>query len=415
MKFIKWFYPGLKIKRWILMLLLGISFMILGGARFFINQHVLVKKIVDTSTFALGVIFFTLGTKHVIKSFFEVILPPLGSNWVDIIYQKRYLEKGPKIVAIGGGTGLSSLLSGVKEYTTNITAIVTVSDEGGSSGRLREEFDILPPGDLRNCLVALADMPGLMGDLFQFRFNRGEGFKGHSFGNLFITAMTELNGGNFDKAIKESSKVLAIRGQVVPASLDKIRLKAEFQDGSVTEGEVQIPRQAKRIKKLSLIPESPKANPEALQAIKNADIIVMGPGSLYTSILPNVLIKEIAEEIHRSKALKIYVCNVMTQAGETDGFTASKHVEVLFEYTVPKLVQVCILNSGGIDSEILFRYAQEKSFPVLPDKKRLEKMGVVPLEDDLLNKENYVRHHPQKLAKKIIDSYQRWKIKRIKN
>lgn len=412
MNIIKWFYPGMKIKRWVFMLFIGLIFMLIGSARFFVNQR-LFFKIIDGTTFVLGIFFFVVGTKHVIKSFFEVFLPSSQSNIVDIIYQRRYLEKGPRIVAIGGGTGLSSLLLGIKEFTTNITAIVTVSDEGGSSGRLREEFDMLPPGDLRNCLVALADAPVLMRDLFQFRFNRGEGFKGHSFGNLFITAITEVSGGNFDTAIKECSKVLAIRGQVVPASLDKIRLKAEFSDGSITEGEAKIPHQAKRIKRLSLVPEKPKANPEAIEAIKNADIIVVGPGSLYTSILPNLLIPELAEQIRNSKALKIYVCNVMTQAGETDGFTVSKHVEVLFENTFPKLVDVCVLNSGGVDSEILFRYAQEKSFPVLPDKRRLEKMGLITVEEDFVDKEDLVRHNPQKLAKRIVELYQQWKARKV--
>ena len=253
-KLIRWFYPGLKIKRWISLLLIGIFLILIsspylfhlfsGGTFIFGTFYIII--------FVIGVGSLIGGVFYLIKSFFEAIYPHRGKDLIDIIYEKRLLAKGPKIVSIGGGTGLSTVLEGLKEYTSNITAIVTVADEGGSSGRLREELGILPPGDIRNCLVSLAEAPQLMRDLFQYRFQEGKGIKGHSFGNILIAALTGVTG-SFKTAVEESSKVLAIRGRVIPASLDKIRLKAEYTDGSTKDGEDRIPVDDKSIGRIYLI------------------------------------------------------------------------------------------------------------------------------------------------------------------
>jgi len=326
------------------------------------------------------------------------------------VYSYEFTSKGPKIVAIGGGTGLSAILYGLKEYTSNIIAIVTVADEGGSSGRLREEFGILPPGDIRNCLVSLAEASQLMRDLFQYRFTEGDGIKGHSFGNLFITAMTQVTG-SFEDAIKTSSKVLAIRGKVVPSSLDKIRIKAEYNDGSVKEGEDKISDGTEPIKKLYLNPPNAHANSEAIEAIREADLILLGPGSLFTSIMPNLLINEISEEIAKTNVLKLYVCNVMTQHGETDGFTVADHVEALMAHSRKNIVNYCLVNSGRLDYNLLLRYSQEKSFPVIFDRERLRKFGVNVFEADVVSRIDYLHHDSNKTAKVVIELYNEYKKK----
>ncbi|MFA5271604.1 MAG: gluconeogenesis factor YvcK family protein [Candidatus Omnitrophota bacterium] len=409
LKITRWFYPGLRIKRWIILLLLG-AFMILFSSRLISREQSLMGIIIYRALFTIGIGLFIFGTAYLIKSFFEAIYPDEGKDLLEVIYNKRFLSKGPKIVAIGGGTGLSTILYGLKEYTSNIIAIVTVADEGGSSGRLREEFGILPPGDIRNCLVSLAEASQLMRDLFQYRFTEGDGIKGHSFGNLFITAMTQVTG-SFEDAIKTSSKVLAIRGKVVPSSLDKVRIKAEYKDGSIEEGEDKISDGTKPIKKLYLNPSNAHANSEAIDAIREADLIILGPGSLFTSIMPNVLINEISEEIAKINVLKLYICNVMTQHGETDGFTVADHVEALLMHSKKNIVNHCLVNSGRLDYNLLLRYSQEKSFPVIFDRERLRKFGVGVFEADVVSRSNYLHHDSDKTAKVVIESYNEYKKK----
>jgi len=331
-----------------------------------------------------------------------ILLPQREGELVDKVYQTRILERGPRIVVIGGGTGLSTLLHGLKEYTSNIAAIVTVADDGGSSGKLRKDFDVLPPGDIRNCLVALADAEPLMGKLFQFRFEEGSELGGHSFGNLFITAMTKVTG-DFDAAIKESSKVLAIRGSVIPSTLDKVMLVAQHTDGSETTGESQIPVAMKPIKKIYLRPQGCKPTAEAVDAIRKADVIVLGPGSLYTSIMPNLLVERVSREIASSKAVKIYVCNVMTQKGETDNFKASDHLRAIVGHTVPGIANYCIVNTAKIPASLLEKYKDEYSYPVVADSENLKKMKCRVVEAHIVNTKDYVRHDPAKLAKIIID------------
>jgi len=373
-----------------------------------IKDNNFIVKIASIVSFIIGIFVLFISILFLVKSFFEVIYPYERKDLIDIIYEKRLLSKGPKIVAIGGGTGLSTILRGLKEYTLNISAIVAVADEGGSSGRLRQEFGILPPGDIRNCLVALAEADKLMQDLFQYRFKEGDGIKGHSFGNLFITAMTQITG-SFKDAVEESSRVLAIRGRVIPSSLEKIRLKAEYTDGTFREGEDKISDETKTIKRVYLIPQDARPNPEAIEAIRNADLIILGPGSLFTSIIPNLLIKEISEEIAKKDVLKIYICNVMTQHGETDGFTASDHLSMLISHSKKEVVNCCLVNSGRLEYNLLLKYSYDKSFPVIFDRDKLKKIGVLVFEADVVSKTNYLHHDFLKTAKEIINIYRNYK------
>ncbi len=322
---------------------------------------------------------------------------------MDKVYAKRVLERGPRIVAIGGGHGLSTLLHGLKEYTSNITAIVTVADDGGSSGRLRKEFNVLPPGDIRNCLVALADSEHLMGRLFQFRFDDGKDLKGHNFGNLFITAMTRLTG-DFEDAVKLSSKVLAIRGRVVPSTTEKVILESLHENGSRTIGESKIPEANSPIKRVHIRPEDCIPTKEAINAIKKADAIIMGPGSLYTSIMPNLLIKGLSQEILKAKAKKFYVCNVMTQYGETDNYKVSDHIQAIINHTDKGIVNYVIANTGRVPEKLLEKYAQEKAYPVVLDKEAIKKLGCEIIRANIVNTEDYVRHNSYKLARIIFDS-----------
>jgi len=399
--FFKWLYPGIKVKRWAFasffgVLIVGIGFVFAAYPYPFVSGLGIVIIL-------CGIVFTVIGMGKMTISFITLFLPQRERDIVDILYQRRFLERGPKVVAIGGGQGLSHLLLGLKEYTGNLTAIVTVADSGGSSGRLRQEFNIVAPGDIRNCLVALADAPALMGELFQYRFAEGDGLKGHNFGNLFLTAMVQITKGDFKKAVEESSKVLAIRGKVIPSTVGNVHLVAEYMDGSKTKGEAKIPQANAPIKRLTLSPEDVMPTDDALTAIAQADIIVMGPGSLYTSILPNLIIKGFTEAIVASSAYKIYVCNVMTQQGETDGFSASDHVRVLLEHTGPKLVDACLINDAVVSNEeALNRYRNENAYPVAADADRIKAMGIKVISTDLLSVADYVRHDSKKLTQALI-------------
>ena len=398
----KWLYPGIGIKRWVGLSAFGVILLVLGTGYLSLEESWALKAL-DAVIIVSGIIVLILGIKMMIRAFIAVFMPSSKEGvLVDIFYQKKHLSRGPKIVTIGGGTGLSVLLRGLKEYTSNISAIVTVADSGGSSGRLRQQFDILPPGDIRNCLVALADAPTLMRDLFQFRFEANSEFHGHNFGNLFITVMTRLTG-DFEKAIKETSKVLALRGQVIPSSLESVTLVAQHKDGSVTHGEDKIPKANRPIEKVFLDPQKPRGTPDAIKAIKEAQVIILGPGSLYTSIIPNILIKEICDAIVSSSAVKVYVCNVMTQPGETDSYSASDHIKALVAHGHPRTLDYCLINTGEIPAEILKRYAGENSYAVINDRKKIENMGYRVIEEDFsIVEDGVVRHSPVKLARIII-------------
>ena len=399
---LKWFYPGIGIKRWVGLSAFGVVLLILGTANLRSEEFWLIQ-IFDALIVISGIIILILGVKRMMRSFIAIFIPvSRGTELIDILYQKKQLSRGVRIVTVGGGTGLSVLLSGLKNYTSNISAVVTVADNGGSSGRLRQQFDVLPPGDIRNCLVALADAPALMRDLFQFRFDDNSEFSGHSFGNLFLTVMTRLTG-DFEKAIKETSKVLALRGQVIPSTLEDVTLVAHYTDGSMVIGEEQIPQARKSISKVSLTPQAPLATPDALKAIKEAQIIVLGPGSLYTSIIPNLLIKEITQEIAKSQAIKVYVCNVMTQPGETDGYSVSDHIKALLKHGHEQILDYCVVNNGEVPAEILKRYSKDNSLLVVNDRKKIENLGVRVVEEDFsMITDGVIRHDPEKLARIIL-------------
>lgn len=401
LKAFKWLYPGMWVKRWILLAVFGIT-MISMGFVMVISEPNPKSKTFAAATIVVGILSVVTGIKRIIKSFLAILLPQREDELVDKVYQKRILEKGPRIVVVGGGTGLSMLLHGLKEYTSNITAIVTVADDGGSSGRLRQDFDVLPPGDIRNCLVALADAEPLMGKLFQFRFDKGTELGGHSFGNLFITAMSKV-AGNFDAAIKESSKVLAIRGRVLPSTLDKVTLEAEHLDGTRTIGESQIPSAKSPIKKIYLRPANCRPTDEAIDAIKKADAIILGPGSLYTSIMPNLLVGNMYHAVASSRAVKIYICNIMTQKGETDGYKASDHLKSLIEHTTTGIVDYCVVNTSKISEEMLSKYKTEDSYPVIPDSENIKKLKSKIIEAHIMSAKDYVRHDAAKLSKIVID------------
>ncbi|OGW76032.1 MAG: hypothetical protein A2Z72_02135 [Omnitrophica bacterium RBG_13_46_9] len=401
MRKLKWLYPGMFIKRWIFLTTIGIVLVAMGFAM------VISERTPQNKTFAGIIVIFgglivITGVTRIIKSFVVVFLPEREEELVDRIYQRRILKKGSRIVAIGGGTGLSTLLHGLKEYTSNITAVVTVADDGGSSGRLREEMNILPPGDIRNCLVALADTEPLMEKLFQFRFDDGKDLKGHSFGNLFITALSKVTG-DFEQAIKASSKVLAIRGSVVPATLNKVVLKAIHKNGTETIGESKIPQNESPIEKMYITPEDTRPTVESLEAIKHAHAIVLGPGSLYTSVMPNLLIDGMSEAIKQSRAIKIYVCNVMTQKGETDKYKVSDHINSIINHAGNGIINYCIVNTGKVPPKLLEKYEEQNAYPVIIDEERIRELGCRVVKANVIDTKDLVRHDSYKLARIIID------------
>lgn len=314
---------------------------------------------------------------------------------------------GPlRIVCIGGGTGLSTLLHGLKEYArqslVDISAIVTVTDDGGSSGRLRRDFDILPPGDIRNCMVALSEDEALLSKLFQYRFSSGRGLKGHSFGNLFLTALTHVTG-DFPHAVKVSSEVLAIFGRIYPSTNENVRLRAVMTDGSLIEGETRITKSRKRIERLELIPAKVKPLRDALDAIAAADLITMGPGSLYTSVIPNLLVDGMGAAIRRSKASKAYFTNLMWQPWETMYYSASNHIEAIHKHGGKGTVQYAILNSTPLKASQRWLYAAEKVFPVELDTPRIVELGVEVVARPLLAKGQKVRHDSMAIARVAVE------------
>lgn len=400
----KWFYPGMRIKRWASLSVLGIIliFIGVGGLTRIPEDFAEIISYVYYANVVLGIVLIILGFKNIMFSVVSLLLPYREGKLIDIIYQKRFLEQGPRIVAIGGGTGLSTILHGIKEYTSNISAIVTVADDGGSSGRLRQQFDIVAPGDIRNCLVALANEETMMHELFQYRFKQETEFSGHSFGNLFITAMTQVTG-DFERAIKESSKILSIRGRVLPSTVDKVTLVAEHKDGRITEGEAQIPKAGSPVKKIFIRPKEAVGASDAIHAIQDAELIILGPGSLYTSIIPNLLLKEIRDAVVAATVSKIYVCNIMTQPGETEDFKASDHVKELVAHTHPQILDACIVNVGKIPAFMREKYALDHSIPVVADSQVIKDFGYGVIEEDLVSATDHVRHDPNKLARIVAN------------
>ncbi len=407
---LRWFVPGLGVKRWLLLAAFGLVLLLDALARWLIAEgtgiHVneILDGIVDDYfppaylTDILGVIGTALlvtGVWMWLRSAVRLSGERHPRGFRNALAGRR-LQQGYKIVAIGGGTGLSTLLRGLKRRTSNLTAIVAVSDDGGSSGRLQKELGVLPPGDVRNCLVALADDEALVTDLFRYRFTEGEGLTGHSFGNLFLAAMSGITG-NFDRAIQESSRVLNIVGRVLPATLGKVRLCAELDDGSTLEGESNVSHATRRIKRVFFDPPAAAPLDEVIAAIREADAIVLGPGSLFTSVAPNFLVSDIAREVAASHAVKMYVCNVMTQPGETDGMTAADHVEALLDNAGERVFDYVIVNDER-PSRLLGAYAQEGQVPVEPDVERIVELGLEPVCAGVIGETETVRHDPDKLA-----------------
>ena len=320
-------------------------------------------------------------------------------------------EKGPKVVGIGGGTGLSTLLRGLKLYTRNITAIVTVADDGGSTGLLRQDLGMAAPGDIRSCLQSLANCEPLMAQLMAYRFSDGS-LAGQSLGNLLLAALNDIMP-SFDKAVSGLSKVLAITGRVLPVTNENVQLEANFENGATVLGESRIfyckKKQDCRIRSVRLLPERPKALSAAVQAIEEADMIVLAPGSLYTSIIPNLLVDGITEAIARSAAVKLYVCNVMTQEGETEGYTAADHIQALFSHSAPGLFHLCLTNSTPIPEAIARRYAAEGAEPIRHDTERCRALGVELIDRPVAALENgLVRHNPGHLAHELMTVYEEY-------
>jgi len=424
-----WLVPGLRIKRWFLMIFLasviaviGVTFLFKLEPLYYIVDkakdlfHMVPPEPVGALLILVGFVLFILSWKK--TNFLVSDNSNISFNRQDmgeVLYRKMKLDHGPKIVAIGGGTGLSTLLRGIKKITNNVTAIVTVGDDGGSSGRLREQMGVLPPGDIRNCIAGLADDDNIVTKLFQYRFKTGEGLEGHSFGNLFITAMTAICG-DMVTAIRESSKVLLIRGRVLPATCDDMKLYAKMEDDSIVRGESNIPEAGKKIMQLCCEPSDCKPAPDVIDAIKNADLIVMGPGSLYTSVISNFLVKDITRAVWKSKAKKLYVCNAMTQPGETDNYSVSDHIKTIFEHV--RLDDIddsnknffnAVLVNNSMPRNLAEKYEKAGSLPVDIDLGEIKKLGVEVVERPLLedNKDGLVRHNCNAVARAIYYWYKR--------
>lgn len=414
-----WLIPGLQVKRWFAMIFFG-SLLILLGTMIMFNMRPVFftmefiryiaerahSGIVGFAVIAIGAFIFFKGWEKTNLSMLDMDNEKGKGSILESLYRRRMLNRGPKIVAVGGGTGLSMLLKGIKRITNNVTAIVTVGDDGGSSGRLREEMGVLPPGDIRNCIAALADDEDLVTKLFQYRFKTGEGLEGHSFGNLFLTALVSITG-DMVRAVKESSNVLSIRGRVLPATLDDMKLVAELEDGRIIKGESNIPDARGKIKRLYTNPKDCKPLEDAIHAIKEADLIILGPGSLYTSVIPNLLVKEIAKEIEASSAKRIYVCNIMTQPGETDDYSVSDHIKAILNHAGP--VMDAVLVNDSLPENLALKYKAANSYPVNLDVDNIKKTGVRIVSKKLIedSKEGLVRHSSNRVARAIYHWYRK--------
>ena len=327
---------------------------------------------------------------------------------LDAIPNTQLWERGPKIVAIGGGTGLSTMLRGLKKYTKNLTAVVTVADDGGGSGMLRRDIGMPPPGDIRHCMESLANTEPIMQRLLTYRFSEGV-LAGQSFGNLILAALNGVTG-SFEEAVRQMSQVLAITGQVIPVTSADVQLEAVFENGTQVVGESKIcdfkKQQDCRIHHVNLIPAKPEPLPSALEAIRDADLILLGPGSLYTSVIPNLLVEGVPQAIAETDALKIYICNIMTQDGETEGMTASDHVKALLDHSGPGLVDLCLCNSAPVRPGLVERYREEDAAPIVVDRAAIEALGVEavtrPLASETLN---YARHSFARLAEAVMELY----------
>lgn len=407
--FVTWFRPGMHVKRWLLLTAFGVVLFGLGVGYF-------LRELYITYTFPEPVYYLTLqflprtlrGILFIILAIGSVLTGIWGLNrsllsafrkntdgrLIDVVYEYRYGRRGPRVVAIGGGTGLSVLLRGLKEHTGNLTAVVTVADDGGSSGRLRRDLGVLPPGDFRNCIAALADAEPLMTRLLQYRFREGA-LEGHSFGNLFIVAMSGVMG-SFEEALRETSRVLAVRGEILPSTLQDVNLVAYVDGQRAIRGESKIPEIGLPINRVSLEPSGAAAHPAAVRAILEADMIVLGPGSLYTSLIPNLLVEGISEAIRESSAVKVYVCNVANQMGETDGYTAEDHAEAIIRHAGKGLFHYVLVH----DNERRPVPEDRGAMPVLLAGRDVP--GARVIIEDVVSHENPLRHDREKLSLALL-------------
>ena len=414
MSFVKWFYPGMGVKRWLFLLLGGITFLSLGIAYLLVTLYrqqplpeifyyvtlQFIPRLYRGLLFGLvGSTMVVIATIQLNRSLLSAFHMPAQSTLADIVYRHRSRHRGPKIVAIGGGTGLSTLLRGLKEHTANLTAIVTVADDGGSSGRLRRRLGVLPPGDFRQCLTALAEAEPLMSQLFEYRFSEESGLDGHSFGNLFIVAMSGITG-NFEGALSGSSQVLAVRGRILPSTLQNVVLSAELVNEAIVHGESQVPHGGAAIQRVFLRPSDALAYPDAVSAILEADLIVVGPGSLYTSVLPNLLVGDITKAIRASRALKVYICNVATQPGETDGYTLGDHIRAIYRHVGDGLFH-CVLANDHFTPFIPPQWGVSavRLDDLLPNS------GLRVVAANVVDEARPTRHDPRKLARSLLQLY----------
>ena len=434
---LKWLRPGLGVKRWLLLLPLGL-FAVVTGVALIVGVRVtdifdfVATQVADRVQLEIGDPRFSIpvGLTAILvglavimsaliavnRSIVSVVAPKDMGHLADFIGKKRSLANGPRIVVLGGGTGLSTLLRGLKQYSSNLTAIVTTTDDGGSSGQLQRQLGgMIPPGDIRNCLVALADEEPIMQELFQYRFatRTGEdGLSGHSVGNLFLAAMASV-AGDFEAAVQATSKILRISGTVVPSTVEPVSLVGHMVDGSELTGETRIASSPIAIKSISLCPEAPRAVVRALEAVRTAEIIVLGPGSLYTSVIPHLLIPELARAIASSDAPRCYVCNIMTQPGETDGYTASQHITALQGHARQcigkdaKVVDTIIVNDVLPGKSALGKYKETGAVPVDVDFGPLRQLGIEIIRANVISDTGIIRHDPERLARTIVELTQR--------
>jgi len=413
----KWLYPGMHIKRWLLLVAFGVCLMGLGIA--YILRETYLSYTFPGEFYYLtlqfvprwgrGLFFIALSVSTVgiaiwklnESLLFAFVRPDHDRSLSETIYNMRILGRGPKIVAIGGGTGLSMLLRGLKAHTSNLTAIVTVADDGGSTGRLRQEFGVIAPGDIRQCIAALAEAEPLMTKLFQYRFSEGSGLEGHSFGNLFIVAMAEITG-NFETAIHETTRVLNVRGSIFPSTLEDVTLSARTDDDEMVHGEHNISERGAAIRQVFLNPPSAAAHPDAVRAILDADLVVIGPGSLFTSVMPNLLVEDIRKALMATSAVRVFVCNVATQRGETDGFSVADHLEAIERHIGRGMIEAVVANNNVVGT----LPDGWQSAPVAINGRGAEAPGRVRIvEADVVAEENRYRHDPAKLAATILRLY----------
>ena len=416
----EWLKSGISIKRWIILGIIGVLFLVFGALL------AIDKKEFSLRSIAIPILLIGIGVSTIYAAavqgikYFTILINTrnlevaINSKKLgDSLQAKRLLVKGPKIVVIGGGTGLATMLRGLKKYTNNITAIVTVADDGGGSGVLREDLGMLPPGDIRNCILALADTEPLMEELLQYRFKDGR-LKDQSFGNLFLAAMDGISN-NFEEAVQKMSSVLAVTGRVIPVTLDNMILKAKLKNGKIIEGESNIPKAALEynsgIQEVFIEPKDAKAIKEALIALNEADAVILGPGSLYTSIIPNLLVREIREALHKTKALRIYVSNVMTQPGESDNYSVKDHIIAINKHAKCKVVDYVLVNIGTIDGDLEEKYLKDNSNIVNINEEEVKKLGIEVIKSDLVKvRKGYVRHDEKKLAAILIETIMEKKL-----